>query len=126
MTANDRPCQTGSRDFALQTQLTDDCAKVEMTCGSVVSQSASDVHTDLGQISLARLDYVDIDIQGRAGTLKALSDSGSQLNVIISLLIAPLGLSPIGNISIRGIIGTPIITPLVVLHIDCIHNKVTV
>ena len=47
-------------------------------------------------------------------------------------MIAPLGLSSIGNISIRVIIGTPVITPLVVLHIklhtqqgECVNDDYT-
>jgi len=78
--------------------------------------------TEVGQITLARLDYISIDIDGVAGTVLAISDSGSQCNVIRSSLIEHIGLSPIGTICIRGIIGTPVVTPLILLNIK-LHSQ---
>ena len=81
------------------------------------------LNTDkVGQITLARLDYISVEIDGVARTVLAISDSGSQCSVIRSSLIEHMGLSPIGTICILGIIGTPAVTPLILLNIK-LHSQ---
>ena len=68
-------------------------------------------------LKLARLDYMDVQIKGVLHTVSALVDGGSQLNVIDSSIIHSLNLTPVGTISIRGIVGEPIQASLVQLQI---------
>jgi Aspartyl protease len=69
------------------------------------------------EIKLARLDYIDVKVNGIEHAVPALVDGGSQLNVIDASLIKTLGLTPVGTILIRGIIGEPVRAELVKLHV---------
>jgi hypothetical protein len=60
------------------------------------------------EIKLACLDYIDVKVKGIEHAVPALVDGGSQLNVIDAPRIKTLGLTPVGTILIRGIIGEPV------------------
>jgi len=56
-------------------------------------------------------------VEGIPHSVSALIDGGSQLNVIDTSLVEPLGLTPVGNILIRGIVGQPVQAELVKLQV---------
>jgi len=70
------------------------------------------------KLKLVRLNYVNVTVEGIPHSVSALIDGGSQLNVIDASLIKPFGLTPAGNILIRGIVGQPVQAELVKLKIQ--------
>lgn len=72
---------------------------------------------------IANLHYVDVNVASHAGfnavTVSCLEDSGSQVAVANKALIDKLeGISVVGSIKIRGVIGEPITCDLVKLHLS--------
>ena len=49
--------------------------------------------------------------------MKSLVDGGSQLNVIRADVCESLNLTPVGEVSIRGVFGSPVKTQIVKLHV---------
>jgi hypothetical protein len=68
---------------------------------------------------LAPLHFVRIRVQGIEGSeISCLADSGSELNVTNSDVVSDLLLEPIGEVSLKGIIGRPVCAKLVQLHVQ--------
>ena len=78
---------------------------------------SDDKSNEPNSMTLATLNYVNVSVQGLDNPVKSLVDGGSQLNVIRADVCESLNLTPVGEVSIRGVFGSPVKTQIVKLHV---------
>jgi hypothetical protein len=78
--------------------------------------------TGAGSLHLAALEYVEVSIQNWDSPVRALIDSGSQVNVINSHLCDKLELIAVGQALVKGFVGPPISAEIVKVTIKLWNN----
>ena len=69
-------------------------------------------------IDLAPLNFINVRVQGHNECVRSLVDSGSEINVLRSDVLLQSPIEPIGEVTFKGIIGSPITAPLICLRVQ--------
>jgi hypothetical protein len=106
------PCGLGAKAADCQVSMSGE-APVDETVGSFAgAEGIGSKHRAVSSgrcFELALLNFVPIRIQGAlAPSITSLVDSGSELNVSKADLVSDLPLEPIGEVSLRGVVGKPV------------------
>jgi len=67
--------------------------------------------------SVGHLSFCDVEIKGLFGSVRALDDSGTQLNLVNPKVIDPLNLPRFGKVVVRGAVGDAVCARLVKLQL---------
>ena len=76
-----------------------------------------------GFVSLQYVDVVIDELNVNESVIRALEDSGTELNIIRSNILESVVLPKIGRVQLRGIVGVPVMADLVKLHISLVNRS---
>jgi hypothetical protein len=106
-------CHEGMCDACVAEATDEHLDTAAAVCDSCVNK------VDIRGLELAPLNFVCVRAQAICEpAISCLADSGSELNVIRSNVVSNLCWEPIGEVSLKGIIGKPVCATLVQLHVQ--------
>jgi hypothetical protein len=73
---------------------------------------------------LAPLNFVNVRIKGHHECIRSLVDRESEINLLRSDAISQLAVEPIGEVTFKGTVGSPVNAPLVRLPVQ-LYDEVT-
>ena len=84
------------------------------------TDSYSNLDDDVNRLKLTKLNYVDMMLA--PGIVSGLIDSESELNVLSQDILKGRDFDPMGEVEFHGIIGEPVLAPMVRLFIRLNDN----